>query len=271
MKCPYVIKVCSKCKRILVANISNFKKNKGGKYGLFSVCKKCEKKYREDNKKKIHECQKRYYDDNKEKLKDYRKRYYKKNKEKEDERNKQYYKKNKKDILEYHEQYYTENKDEILEYHKQYYTENKNKILEKNKLYRDEHKDELKEKKKKYNKENPHIRFNNSQKRRHKLKNQGNGISKEQWLEMMEFFDWKCAYSGESLDMENRSIDHIISLNNEGLNEPWNCIPMYMPHNSSKHNKDMVSWYKQQEFFDIDRLMKIYEWQEYAFEKWGLS
>ena len=40
--------------------------------------------------------------------------------------------------------------------------------------------------------------------------------------------------------------------------------------NSSKNDRDMIKWYKQQEFFDIDRLMKIYEWQEYAFEKWGV-
>ena len=86
---------------------------------------------------------------------------------------------------------------------------------------------------------------------------------------MMEFFEWKCAYSGITLSKEIRSIDHIISLSEGGEHEIWNCIPMYMPYNSSKKNKDMVTWYKQQDFFDIDRLMKIYEWQEYAFEKWG--
>ena len=88
---------------------------------------------------------------------------------------------------------------------------------------------------------------------------------------MMNFFDWKCAYSGKKLTNDNRSIDHIISLNNNGLNEIWNCVPMLKNLNSSKSSSEMISWYKGQEFFNIDRLMKIYEWQEYAFEKWSLS
>ena len=41
MKCPYCIKVCNKCGEILVANNMNFAKQKKGKYGLESRCKKC--------------------------------------------------------------------------------------------------------------------------------------------------------------------------------------------------------------------------------------
>ena len=44
MKCPYYIKVCSKCKRILVANENNFRNKKtNGVYKLYSICKECEK------------------------------------------------------------------------------------------------------------------------------------------------------------------------------------------------------------------------------------
>ena len=31
----------------------------------------------------------------------------------------------------------------------------------------------------------------------------------------------------------------------------------------------MLDWYKQQEYFNEDRLMKIYAWIEYAYEKWN--
>lgn len=41
MKCPFCIKYCKKCKRLLVANNINFVKDKTGKYGLRSICKKC--------------------------------------------------------------------------------------------------------------------------------------------------------------------------------------------------------------------------------------
>ena len=47
MKCPFCIKVCTKCKerigeaRILVAYGGNFVKHKNGKYGFKSECKEC--------------------------------------------------------------------------------------------------------------------------------------------------------------------------------------------------------------------------------------
>lgn len=217
MKCPYCIKQCSKCGKLLVANLINFYKTPRGKYGLRGVCKKCEK----TNDRK---------------------------------RSKQYYEENKENTLKKNKQYYEENKEDVLKRRKQYYEENKDNILERCKQYKEN---------------NPEKVFNQCSKRRLKEERQGSGITKEQWLEMMDFFDWKCAYSGITLNKDNRSIDHIIPLNNNGLNEPWNCIPMLKSYNSSKCNKDMITWYKQQEFFNIDRLMKIYEWQEYAFEKWG--
>ena len=196
MNCPYKVKVCTKCKRILIACEINFKKAKKGKYNLASQCKVCEKKYREENKEHI---------------------------------------------LEYMKQYYEENKEQIVEYHKQYYEEN------------------------------PHIQFNERNKRRSKEENQGSGITKEQWLEMMIFFDFKCAYSGEKLNnKEVRTVDHIVALDNGGLNEIWNCIPMYRNYNSSKGVKDMLDWYRQQEYFSKERLNKIYAWIEYAYNKWAI-
>ena len=195
MKCPFCIKVCTKCGRLLVAYSGNFGKQKRGKYGFRADCKICMTKYK-----------KQYYEENREHYKQYRE----------------------------------ENKEHYTEYNKQYYEEN------------------------------PHILFNANNKRRSKEENQGNGITKEQWLEMMIFFDFKCAYSGEKLNnKEVRTVDHIVALDNEGLNEIWNCIPMYKSYNSSKGIKDMLDWYRQQEYFSEERLNKIYVWIEYAYEKWG--
>ena len=115
--------------------------------------------------------------------------------------------------------------------------------------------------------------FNKSNKRRNKEENQGRGITKEQWLEMMNFFDWKCAYSGEKMESNNttngRTVDHIIALDNGGENEPWNIIPMKKGYNTSKYTKDMLEWYLEQPFFSIERLTKIYEWRIYAYWKWN--
>ena len=173
--------------------------------------------------------------------------------------NKQYYGDNKEKI----KQYYGDNKEKI----KQYREDNKEKI----KQYREDNKEYYKEYKKQY-KSTPQgqaVLFNSNARRRIKEDTQGNGINKDQWLECMKFFNWKCAYSGEPLNNKNRTIDHIKPLNKGGEHEVWNCVPMFANYNFSKNAKDMLEWYKEQEFYSEERLQKIYEWQKYSYEKWG--
>ena len=86
---------------------------------------------------------------------------------------------------------------------------------------------------------------------------------------MMNFFDWKCAYSGVSLSKNNRSIDHIIPLSKGGEHEIWNMAPMLTNYNFSKQAKNMMAWYIEQEFYSKERLDKIVAWQQYAYNKYG--
>ena len=247
MKCPFVIKVCSKCKRILVANEINFNKRKDSKDGLRNECKICKKKmskkYRENNKDILKKSNKKWRENNVEKIKKYKKEYRENNKEKIKKKRKIYYKKNKEIAKEKRKEYYEINKEDILS------------------------------KCKKYRENNPHILFNSNNKRKQLEENQGNGINKEQWLEMMDFFDWCCAYSGEYIggynENNHRTIDHIVPLSLNGEHEIWNCVPMLKKYNSSKNNSNMIDWYMSQDFFDINKLLKIFEWIEYAWNKWG--
>ena len=163
------------------------------------------------------------------------------------------------------------NDDEEKMRKKEYYKKNKNWLKEKNKEYRKNNKEKEKERFDKWKKNNPDKEFNRYTKRRQREENQGGGISKNQWLEMMEFFDWRCAYSNEKLSDKYRTIDHIIPLSKGGENEIWNCIPMHRSYNSSKFTNDMLEWYQQQEFYSEERLNKIYKWIEYAKNKWKNS
>lgn len=284
MRCPFCIKVCTKCKRILIANTSNFTRAKRGKYNLSGSCKECDKKYRKDNSEIIAKYKKEYYENNKEEILNYHKEYYKDNKEKISEKakeyrennsdkitkyKKEYYENNKKHCSEKGKDWYKNNKESVLEKQKERYKSNKEVISEKAKEYYEDNKEKIKRKSREYRKNNPDKVLNNHAKRRQLEENQGNGISKEQWLEMMKFFEWKCAYSGEKLSKDNRSIDHIVSLKQSGEHEIWNLVPMEVHLNISKHAKDMEDWYLEQEFFDIDRLLRIYEWMKYAWDKWG--
>ena len=270
MKIPYVFKKCTKCGRWLVASKANFYMSKTGKYGLLAQCKECMKKhnkqYRETNKDKVLEKLKRYRENNKEKIAEYQKQYYEDNRDKIAESRKQYYEDNKDKLIEYQKQYCEGNKDKVLERHKQYYEDNKEQF----KQYYQDNKKKIAERCKQY-RQSPQgqvARFNSNQKRRIKEQQQGDGVTKEQWLECMSFFDFKCAYSGERLTRDNRTIDHIVPLNSNGDNMVWNMVPMTRSLNSSKNDKDMLEWYKSQECFNRERLDKIYQWQEYAFNKW---
>ena len=236
---------CTVCGEWKVASTVNFHKHKNGKYGLKSQCKECEKKYnkqwREANKDKVAKYSKQYRENNKDKIAEY----YKANKEKLDE---------------YHKQYCEANRDKIADYHKQWQKANRDKIAEHQKRYRQTPQGQA-------------VRFNSSNKRRRKKEAQGTGATGEQWLEMMSFFDWKCAYSGEYLggndNSFNRTIDHIVPIDAGGDDMVWNMAPMTRSLNSSKNASNMEEWYKEQECYDPKRLQKIYDWQEYAYNKYG--
>ena len=223
----------------------NFYKEKACKYGLESICKKCKSEY-----------SKQHYEDNRDKI---------------SERHKQYREKNKDKIAEQRKQHYENNKDKIAEQQKKHYEDNRDKRLEQCKQYRENNKDKIAEQRKQYysTPQGQVVAFNINCRRRTREENQGSGITKEQWLEMMQYFDWKCAYSGEKLKKGTRTIDHIKPLSKGGEHEIWNVVPMYRPYNISKHDKDMEEWYQEQDFYSEERLQKIYEWQEYAYKKWG--
>ena len=252
-----LFKQCNKCGEIL--HISKFYKKQTGKYGVDSICKICRnkinKEYYENNKNDILEHQKEYYENNKERKKEY---------------DKEYRINNKKHIKENKKEYYENNKEHFKEKSKEHYRNNKEYVKEYQKGYRINNKDKIKEYKKHHYENNIEKYFNNRHNRRLKENTQGNGITKEQWKEMMDFFDWKCAYSGEYIggDSDKRTIDHIIALDNGGEHEIWNLVPMYFNYNSSKGAKNMLEWYLEQEYFDIERLTKIYEWRIYAYWKW---
>ena len=260
MNIPYVLKKCSKCGEWKVASTINFYKKKDGKYGLQPKCKECcaehGKQYYKDNKEMMLEHSKQYYKDNKEKVAERNKQYCQDNKEKIAESKKQYYEANKEKILKQQKQYYEDNKEKVADYQKQYYKNNKEKILEHNKQYRQTPQGQV-------------VSFNRSSKRRLKEENQGSGATKDQWLEMMKFFDFRCAYTGEKLTDKTRSTDHIVPIDAEGDHMIWNMVPMIRSLNCSKRARNMEKWYREQDYYDPKRLAKIYKWQEYAYNKYG--
>ena len=105
MKCPYCIKICTKCNRLLVANSMNFAKQKNGKYGFKSICKECKKKYNSEHKEHIAEHNKQWREANSEYIKEYNKQWREANSEYIKEHNKQWNEANSEYIKEYNKQW----------------------------------------------------------------------------------------------------------------------------------------------------------------------
>lgn len=254
MNTPYVFKKCTKCGRWLVASTVNFYKQKGGKYELKAECKECLKTY--NNKYCVGDIEphkKEYPDEYKKCTKCGR-------------------------ILpantdNFHRR--AASKDGLDTQCKKCKNASRQRNyqanIERERTRRRQYKKKRNEYFRNYFK-TPHgqvIRFNGACRRRQREEQQGTGINTDQWVEMMKFFDWRCAYSGITLNCNNRSIDHIMPLVKGGENEIWNCVPMYKPYNSSKQEKNLEEWYPQQDFYDENKLNKIKEWCKYSYNKWG--
>lgn len=159
------------------------------------------------------------------------------------------------------------------EYHRKYNQEhNEERKKTWNKYYKN-HKEEKLERSKRYNKteRGKQSRKISNKKQKHKRRalTKGKIYTNKQIEEMNLFFNNCCAYSGIKLINNNYSIDHIVPLSEGGENLIWNLVPMDIKLNSSKGVKDFLEWYKKQEFYSEERLDKIYQWIEYAKNKWG--
>ena len=64
MNCPYPVRVCTKCKRILIANEINFRRNSKSNNKFRASCIICEKEYYKNHKDDIKAKRKERYKNN---------------------------------------------------------------------------------------------------------------------------------------------------------------------------------------------------------------
>lgn len=95
-------------------------------------------------------------------------------------------------------------------------------------------------------------------------------ITKSQWEACKNYFNYHCAYCGldeqkhKELYGEQLHREHVIY---NGSNKIDNCVTSCKPCNSSKGEYEMEEWYRQQEFFDENKLKKIYQWLNEDYKK----
>ena len=109
-------------------------------------------------------------------------------------------------------------------------------------------------------------RFNAQAKLRYNVINK---LTEEQVSTMLQFFDYKCAYTNVDINEIRLRFDHIVPFRRGGAHEIWNIIPCDLSCNASKENRDLEKWYETKEYYSKERLEKIREWQEYSFLLFG--
>jgi hypothetical protein len=227
------------------------------------------KQYYEKNKERILTQQRQYAEEHKETIKEKAKIFRQNNKEKIKAEQRKYYEQHREEIIGKQQKYIEthqwvrqnwklKNKEKIKAYQKQYNIKNKEKISIQSQKYKTLNKDKIALKYKKYrqlNKEKVKIWNNN---RRVRINKSIVNITQKDWQECLEFFNYKDAYTG--LPMETTSMDHVVPVCKGGLMVRQNLVPCEKSVNSSKATKNMEEWYRNQSFFDEQRLNKIYQW-----------
>jgi hypothetical protein len=77
--------------------------------------------------------------------------------------------------------------------------------------------------------------------KRRSVEVEGN-FSKQDWLDMMRMWDWKCAYCDDKLKRGTRSTDHVVPISKGGENERNNIVPCCRNCNSRKNNHLLCEW-----------------------------
>lgn len=82
-------------------------------------------------------------------------------------------------------------------------------------------------------------------------------LTGDDWLNVLSVFNNSCAYCGATINLTR---DHVVPVSMGGLNTKHNIVPACKSCNSSKHNNEIVEWYKHSKYFSKERLAKIMKW-----------
>lgn len=88
-------------------------------------------------------------------------------------------------------------------------------------------------------------------------------LTEKEWEFAKLYFGGECCYCGEHRELTK---DHLNPLNNGGALSRENVVPCCKSCNSSKRDREWMSWYKKQPFYDVARLRKIQEYIDFVQE-----
>ena len=202
--------------------------------------KKYNKQYYIKNRGGLLKQKKQYYIDNREEVTQCHRTWAKNNKEKIKEYMKEWYKENKDYCAKCSKEYHQKNREQIREYRKVYYEKNKEYFKKTVKKCRKENKEHFREYSKRYLKtDNGKAAAQRGRfKRKTRERNIINTLTAQEWLDILEKYNYRCAYCGVEFDCENLPAkDHVIPISKGGDNTKENIVPACRSCNSKKGTK----------------------------------
>lgn len=165
-----------------------------------------------------------------------------------------------------HKEYCKDNREKVIEHKRKYRENNADKRTEYNKANVDKkaaydkkyvkaNVEFIYKRNSQYQKDHPEQQRAINHRRKAKKKSLIRDFTIKQWESCLEYFDYKDAYTG--LLMNTPSQDHVIPLSKGGEYTMNNIIPCDKGINSSKGNRDMLTWFRKQEYYDKEREEKI--------------
>ena len=160
-------------------------------------------------------------------------------------------------------EYNLRNRMSLVSKKRRYNQMHKSRIDAYNHSYYLAHSDEAKERTKKWVSENPEQAKDNSVIAGGRSRSIRNGVpatyTRREWVFCREWFSVdghvQCAYCGKKI--ERATQDHVVPLSHGGEYAIHNIVPACRSCNSSKGNRNMEEWYRQQPFYSCYREQKI--------------
>jgi 5-methylcytosine-specific restriction endonuclease McrA len=138
-------------------------------------------------------------------------------------------------------QHYLANRDRLLDRSKRWGRDNKERKLKYQREYYAKNRERIRVEQKAYRQDNPEVDRNLRRLKRVRRKELGViDLTTQEWLEVLECFDYCCAYcfqSGVGLTQ-----DHVVPISKGGNHTKSNVVPACVTCNSSKHARDLNSW-----------------------------
>lgn len=262
-------KTCTKCGETWPATTEFFSKAKRGKYGLRAVCKMCRKEeckiYREANREKMAAYWKQYRLDHLEKYTLYGEQWRENNKDKIKDECRNWYIKNREHCLNAHREWKKNNQEKMKAQNKQYCAKNAEKIALTNKRWYqnnidrvrltsraryERNKERYSETSRKWRKKNPEKCLEICKRRRTLKKGIPYRLSIQQWQEIKNKFNNKCAYCGKEKPLTQ---EHFIPVVKGGEYSINNILPVCKSCNCSKGKQDFFEWYPRYRYYSKKR------------------